>query len=62
MKVFLVEETREAEWQDFERKTIAIYGSKEKALAKAKEKEELYKYNDYYVTAYDTESGEIVND
>ena len=62
MKVFLVEETREAEWQDFERKNIAVYGSKEKALAKAKEKEELYKYNDYYVTAYDTESGEIVND
>ena len=62
MIVYTVEETRESEGYWGITEVIAIYGNKEKALAKAKEKEELYKYNDYYVTAYDTETGGIIND
>ena len=64
MIVYVVEEIGESCWGYYceDTEVVGVYESKKKALAKAKEKEELYKYNDYYVTAYDTESGEIVND
>ena len=41
---------------------FGIYGSKKKALAKVKEMEKINKYNDYYITTYDTVTGGIVND
>ena len=61
MKVYAVEETRDADCGIFETEIIGIYGSKKKALAKVKEMEELYNYNEYSVTTYDTVTGGIVN-
>ena len=63
MKAFLVEETREAEWQDFERRNIAVYETESEALEKIKQlrEQDKNKYNDYAIETYDTESGEVVN-
>ena len=63
MIVYAVEEITESScglWGYTE--IVGIYKSKEKALAKQGEKEQKYKYNDYIITAYDTETGEIAND
>ena len=62
MIVYAVEEVGEADWRDFERRNVGVYENKDKALAKQEEMEQKYKYNDYYITAYDTENGEIAND
>ena len=64
MIVYVVEEIGESCWGYYceDTEVVGVYESKEKALAKAKEMEKINKYSDYYVTAYDTESGEIVND
>lgn len=62
MRVYVVEEVGEADWRDFERRNVGIYESKDKALAKVKEMEKINKYNDYDITTYDTETGEIEND
>ena len=64
MIVFLVEETREADWRDFERRNIAVYETESEALEKIKQlrEQDKNKYNDYYITTYDTETGGIVND
>ena len=60
MKVYVVEEYLEDNGINTE--IIGVYGSKKKALAKVKEMEELYNYNEYSVTTYDTVTGGIVND
>ena len=63
MIVYAVEEITESRCglcEDTE--IVGMYKSKEKALAKQEEKEQKYKYNDYIITAYDTETGEIAND
>ena len=64
MIVFLVEETREADWRDFERRNIAVYETESEALEKIKQlrEQDKNKYNDYDITTYDTETGGIVND
>ena len=62
MIVYVVEEEYETDWQDFERRNVGIYESKDKALAKVKEMEKINKYRDYDIIAYATESGEVVND
>ena len=59
MKVYVVEEYLEDNGINTE--IIGVYESKSKALAKAKERGELYKYNEYSVTTYDTVTGGIVN-
>ena len=63
MIVYAVEEVGETScghWGVTE--VIGVYENKDKALAKQEEMEQKYKYNDYYITAYDTENGEIVNE
>ena len=63
MIVYAVEEITESRCGRCEgTEIVGIYKSKEKALAKQEEKEQKYKYNDYIITAYDTETGEIAND
>ena len=62
MRVYVVEEVGEADWRDFERRNVGVYENKDKALAKVKEMEKINKYNDYDITTYDTENGEIAND
>ena len=62
MIVYTVEEEAEADWEVCTTEIIGVYESKSKALAKVKEMGELHKYNYYYITTYDTVTGEIVND
>ena len=61
MIVYLVEEENETYWGSYNTEIVGIYESKDKALAKVKEMEKIDKYLDYYITTYDTESGEVVN-
>ena len=61
MIVYAVEEHYETYWSCYDTEIVGIYESKDKALAKVKEMEKTNKYRDYDITAYDTESGEIVN-
>ena len=61
MIVYVVEEEYETDWSCYNTEVVGVYESKEKALAKVKEMEKINKYNDYYITTYDTESGEVVN-
>ena len=62
MRVYVVEEEYETDWSCYNTEIVGIYESKDKALAKVKEMEKINKYNDYYITTYDTETGGIVND
>ena len=64
MIVYVVEETGESSWGYYceDTEIIGVYESKEKALAKVKEMEKIHKYNYYDIIAYDTESGEVVNE
>ena len=61
MIVYAVEEVYETYSSCYETEIVGIYESKDKALAKVKEREKIHKYCDYDITAYDTESGEVVN-
>ena len=61
MIVYVVEEEYETDWSCYNTEVVGVYESKKKALAKVKEMEKINKYNDYYITTYDTESGEVVN-
>lgn len=62
MIVYTVEEEAEADWEVCTTEIIGVYESKSKAMDKVTEMEKLHKYNYYYITAYDTVTGEIVND
>ena len=62
MRVYVVEEEYETDWSCYNTEIVGIYESKDKALAKVKEMEKINKYNDYYITTYDTETGGIIND
>ena len=62
MIVYTVEEESEADWECYTTEIIGVYESKSKAMDKATEMKKLHKYNYYYITAYDTVTGEIVND
>ena len=62
MIVYVVEEEYETYWGGYATEIVGIYESKDKALAKAKEMEEINKYRAYYITTYDTETGGIIND
>ena len=61
MIVYVVEEEYENYCSYYEKEIVGVYESKDKAQAKAKEKGEINKYRVYDITAYDTESGEVVN-
>ena len=63
MIVYVVKEIREFSWGYYceDTEVVGVYESKKKALAKVKEMEKINKYNDYYITTYATESGEVVN-
>ena len=62
MIVYVVEEECETYWGGYNTEIVGIYESKDKALVKVKEMEKINKYRDYYITTYDTESGEVVHD
>ena len=64
MIVYAVEETRETDWQDFERRNVAVYETESEALEKIKQlrEQDKNKYNDYDIIAYATETGGIIND
>ena len=64
MIVYVVEEIGESCWGYYcvDTEVVGVYESKKKALAKVKEMEKINKYNDYYITTYDTVTGGIVND
>ena len=62
MIVYVVEEEYENYWSFYETEIVGVYESKDKAQAKAKEMGEINKYRVYDITAYDTETGEIIND
>ena len=63
MIVYLVEETREANWQDFERRNIAVYETESEALEKIKQlrEQDKNKYNEYAIETYDTLKGVLEN-
>ena len=61
MIVYVVEEEFENYRSCYETEIVGVYESKDKAQAKAKEMGEINKHRDYDITAYDTESGEVVN-
>ena len=62
MIVYAVEEEYETDWSCYNTEIVGIYESKDKALVKAKEMEEINKYRAYYITTYDTETGVVVHD
>ena len=62
MIVYTVEEEYENYWSYYEKEIVGVYESKAQAKAKAKEMGEIHKYRVYDITAYDTETGEIIND
>ena len=62
MIVYAVEEECETYWGGYETEIVGIYESKDKALVKAKEMDEINKYRAYYITTYDTETGVVVHD
>ena len=63
MKAFLVEETRDTDWQDFERRTVAVYETESEALEKIKQlrEQDKNKYNDYAIETWDTLTGGLEN-
>ena len=62
MIVYVVEEEYETDWSCYDTEVVGVYESKKKALAKVKEMEKINEYRAYYITTYDTETGEIIND
>ena len=63
MKAFIVEETRETDWQDFERSNVAVYETESEALEKIKQlrEQDKNKYNDYAIETWDTLTGGLEN-
>ena len=63
MKAFLVEETRDTDWQDFERSNVAVYETESEALEKIKQlrEQDKNKYNDYAIETWDTLTGGLEN-
>ena len=64
MIVYVVEEIEELDWHNWNTEIIGVYENEEKAITKKQELMELHRnrFKEYYITTYDTESGEIVND
>ena len=63
MKAFIVEETRDTDWQDFERSNVAVYETESEALEKIKQlrEQDKNKYNDYAIETWDTLTGGLEN-
>ena len=63
MIVYVVEEIGESCWEYYceDTEVVGVYENEEKAITKVKEMEKINKYKGYYITTYDTESGEVVN-
>ena len=63
MKVYVVEETRDTDWQDFERSNVAVYETESEALEKIKQlrEQDKNKYNDYAIETWDTLTGGLEN-
>ena len=64
MTVYVVEEIEEVDWHNWNTEIIGVYESKEKAITKKQELMELHRnrFKEYYITTYDTETGEEIND
>ena len=64
MIVYVVEEIEEIDWHNWNTEIIGVYESKEKAITKKQELMELHRnrFKEYYITTYDTETGEEIND
>ena len=64
MIVYVVEEIEEVDWHNWSTEIIGVYENEEKAITKKQELMELHKnrFREYYITTYDTETGEEIND
>ena len=64
MRVYVVEESEEVGWRNWNTEIIGVYENEEKAITKKQELMELHKnrFREYYITTYDTETGGIIND
>lgn len=64
MRVYVVEEVEEVDWHNWNIEIIGVYENEEKAITKKQELMELHKnrFREYYITTYDTETGEEIND
>ena len=66
MTVYVVEEIGESCWGYYceDTEVVGVYESKEKAITKKQELMELHRnrFKEYYITTYDTETGEEIND
>ena len=64
MIVYVVEEIEEVDWYNWSTEIIGVYENEEKAITKKQELMELHKnrFREYYITTYDTETGEEIND
>ena len=64
MRVYVVEEIEEVDWHNWNTEIIGVYENEEKAITKKQELMELHKnrFREYYITTYDTETGEEIND
>ena len=64
MIVYVVEEVEEVDWHNWNIEIIGVYENEEKAITKKQELMELHKnrFREYYITTYDTETGEEIND
>ena len=63
MKTYIVQETNDTDWQDFERKNVAVYETESEALEKIKQlrEQDKNKYNDYAIETWDTLTGGLEN-
>ena len=63
MIVYVVEETRDTDWQDFERSNVAVYETESEALEKIKQlrEQDKNKYNEYTIETWDTLTGGLEN-
>ena len=64
MIVYVVEEEYETDWSCYNTEVVGVYESKKKAITKKQELMELHRnrFKEYYITTYDTETGEEIND
>ena len=64
MRVYVVEEIEEVDWHNWNTEIIGVYENEEKAITKKQELMELHKnrFREYYITTYDTETGEEINE
>ena len=64
MIVYVVEEIEEVDWHNWNTEIIGVYENEEKAITKKQELMELHKnrFREYYITTYDTKTGEEIND